>query len=446
MIALRASLVFIFICSVIAVPDTALGVGIFSDVPDAYQYKDKIESLARAGVVKGNPDGTFAPYRALNRAEALKFLYTAAGKTATVPKGGCFIDVVRGSWYEAYVCDAAAMKYVQGYSDGTFRPDSTVNRTEILKMIHTVFGLSVPEFNESDRDLIKFVDISTSAWYTKYISQAYKNGILPMGSETGSRFYPEKEVLRGEMAAMVYNALRVTESMSSSTSTTSTAATTSSAKSEDDVRQVSYPFSDSGKFVDNKPVSYVFSTKDTRTMILAEVTIVGFYSSDVTCRLYRLEDSGFTSEYYLGIQKTNTCMVAAAVPAGKYQLQIQPVVADVAYMVSAETVTSDGNDGFMDAVSLGTTTPRTGTLAANDIADWYRFSVPSVMRGTISTSGTSTLFCIIYTPLMVDQFGFTGPECNEEYEFQPGESYIVGVGRIGATDLPKTVTYTVKWQ
>ncbi|MEQ1849868.1 MAG: S-layer homology domain-containing protein [Candidatus Peribacteraceae bacterium] len=444
MIALRSMLMFLFICSVIVSPGTAFATGIFSDVPDTHPYKLKIESLARAGIVKGDPNGNFVADRSLNRAEILKLLYTAAGKTAVASNGGCFSDVPRGIWFEAYVCDAAAMKYVQGYSDGKFRPGSPVTRTEALKMIHTVFGLPVSEFTEADRGLIKFVDISVSAWYTKYISQAYKNGILPMGIETGSRFYPDKELLRGEMAAMVYNGLNALKNISSSASSASS--TSSTAAIEDDVRTMPFPFSDNGKFNGKRSIAYVFSTKEARTMIQAEVSITGFYSSDVTCRLYRLDDSGFSSEYYLGIQKMNNCIVAAAVPAGKYQLQIQPTVSDVAYAVTTKTVTSDVNDGFMDAIWLSPTTPRTGVLEGNDIADWYSFTVTKQMKGMITTTGTSTLNCIIYTPLSVDQYGFVGPECNKEYDFQPGQSYMVGVGRIGATDLAKTVTYTVKWQ
>lgn len=442
----RTKFLLASIALAVLVPVAALGAGIFRDVPDGHPFKDHIESLARAGVISGNPDGTFAPDRSVNRAEMLKLLYVASGKTAVAPNGGCFSDVVRGSWYEAYVCDAAAMGYVQGYSDGKFRPASPVTRTEALKMVHTVFGMTVPDVTEGDKDLIKFVDISVAAWYTKYISAAFKNGVLPIPGESGSRFYPDKELLRGEAAAYMFNAKNAKSLMQSSASSTARGNTSSSSASEDDVRTVPFPFSESGKFDGKKSIAYAFSTSGERTMILATVTVVGFYSSDVTCRLYRLNDSGFSSEYYLGIQTTNSCMVAAAVPAGKYQLQIQPAVADVSYVVEAKAVTSDGNDGFMDAPPLSVSTPRTGVLEANDLNDWYSFTVDKQMKGTITATGTSTLNCIIYTPLSVDQFGFTGPECNKEYDFQPGESYIVGVGRIGATELAKKVTYTVKWQ
>lgn len=440
---IRSKLLILAVCSAVLLPAVAFGAGMFPDVTAEHPHNDPIQSLARAGVVKGTQNGNYEPDRSVNRAEFLTLLYRATGRTAPAPRGRCFSDVEIDAWHAPIVCDAAAKAFVQGYSDGKFRPGSPVTRTEALKMIFTVFGFESPNITESDRGLIKFVDISVAAWYTKYLVGAYSLQILPIPGHTGSRFYPDKELLRGEAAAYIFNALNVkTRTMSSSSSSS----TSSSAAVEDDIRQASFPFTDNSVFKAKKPIGYVFSVTGARTVVKTEVTIVGFYSSSVTCRLYRLDENGFSSEYYLGAETKNSCMIVAAVPAGKYQLQIQPTVADAAYTVAGITVTSDGNDGFMDATPLSSTTPRTDMLQANDMSDWYSFNVASEMTGVISVAGSSTLQCIIYTPLAVDQFGFTGPECNKEYKFQAGEQYIVGVSRIGATELAKKVTYTIKWQ
>lgn len=443
---IRSKLLVLAACVAVLLPAVALGAGMFPDVLSDHPHKGAIESLARDGIVKGNQNGMFEPDRSVNRAEFLTLLYRATNRTAATPTGSCFADVDRGSWYEGVVCDAFNKGFVQGFSDGKFRPGSPVTRTEALKMIFTVFGFDVPEITESNRDLIKFVDISVAAWYTKYIIGAYTTRVLPIFGHTGSRFYPDKELLRGEAAAYIFNALNVQTQDAASSSSSSSSVQSSASASDDDVRQVSFPFTDNSVFKGKKPIAYVFSTTGARTVVKTEITIVGFYSSAVTCRLYRLDETGFSSEYYLGAETTNSCMVVAAVPAGKYQLQIQPTVENAAYTVAGTTVTSDGNDGFMDATELNSTTPRTDMLAPNDMYDWYSFNVTTEMTGIISVAGSNKLKCIIYTPLSVDQFGFTGPECNKEYRFQPGEEYMVGVGRIGATELAKKVTYTIKWQ
>ena len=162
---------------------------VFPDVPHGHMYQEPVEQLVNAGVVNGNPDGNFYPDRAVNRAEMLKMLYVAKGLQPDESSRNCFSDVE--GWYELYVCDAAARRFVAGYSDGTFRPGSDVNRVEALKMIQEVFGLTVDEISESDREIVQFVDISVAAWYTKYLVNAYEVGILPIAGQDPSRFYPD---------------------------------------------------------------------------------------------------------------------------------------------------------------------------------------------------------------------------------------------------------------
>ncbi len=426
----------------------------FPDVGDNHSFKAEIESLARAGVVKGNPDGNFYPDRNVNRAEFLKLLYIASKRQPKAIYAGCFSDVEKGSWYESYVCDAAAKEngFVQGYSDGKFRPGSPVSRTEALKMTFTVFGLPLPDISVEDKNVIKFVDISVSAWYSKYISAAYKFSILPIAGQAGARFYPDKELLRGEAAAYIFNAQHVSEkgvmsSVSSSESSVGTARSSSSSKSAeaDIIKYVVFPFNDSSKFIRRKAVTYAFDLKDPRTVVSVKVAASGYYQSDITCRLYLMGTDGFSAEYYLGVQSTNTCTINVAVRPGKYQLQLQPAVPDVSYTVDAKVGTSDGNDGFVDAVMLTADNPRTATLEAGDLTDWYTFKIGTQKTATVDVTSAEALSCVIYTPLDVDQFGFTGPQCSVPYSFVEGETYTVGITRAN-TDVNKKITYTVRWR
>jgi hypothetical protein len=439
-------------------PVALFAAGIFPDVSDNNPHKGAIESLARAGIIKGNPNGTYSPDRTVNRAEFLKLLYSATNRTPT-ETSGCFSDVESGSWYELYVCDAASKEngFVNGYSDGKFRPASPVSRTEALKMIFTVFGLSTPDLSTQNQDIIKFVDISVSAWYTKYISTAYTVGVLPIAGQSGSRFYPEKELTRGEAAAYIFNAMHAHEiatsassasdasSLSASSIISKRSSTSSSSAAPTFItKSVNFPLNDSSQFMEKKPVNYLFSLTSSKTVFHANVGVVGFYPSNVTCRLYLLKQDGFSDEYYLGVQSENTCQIKVSLRPGNYQLQVQPIVANVAYTVSTKIGTTDGNDGFIDAVTLLKNKVRTATLERNDLFDWYTVRTNSLTPVTVGVSSAAGVSCIIYTPPTVDQFGFSGPECDTPYSFVPGETYIVGIGRKN-TDINTVVTYTISW-
>jgi len=449
----RRSLV---LAAVLILPLAVSAAGLFPDVGDNHPYKSEIESLARAAIVKGNPDGKFYPDRSVNRAEFLKMLYVATKRTPNAVSSSCFTDVEHGSWYESYVCDAASKKngFVQGYSDGKFRPSSPVSRTEALKMTFTVFGLGAPDINSNDQDIIKFVDISVSAWYSKYIRAAYTIGILPIATQGGAHFYPDQELLRGEAAAYIWNVLHpksVSSSSSSSSSSVSSSMSSSmmSSKSSSAApisKNVKFPFSDTSLFSGRQSTSYMFELKATKTNVSVTVQTTGYYPSDVSCRLYLLGASGFSDEYYLGVQNESSCSLVVNARPGKYQLQLQPTVADVPYTLTAKIGASDGNDGFIDALNIGDMVPRTATLETGDLYDWYAFTMNKKLTATVDATAQEKITCIIYTPSDVDQFGFSGPECGKPYEFVPGVKYTIGVGRgIGVSPIKK-LTYTLRWQ
>ena len=210
-------------CSVLLLAGHAEA-AIFPDVPQGHLYQEPIEALAQAQVINGNPDGNFSPDRMVNRAEMLKMLYKATGKQPDAASKSCFTDVGAGAWYESFVCDAAAHHFVEGYSsDGTFRPADPVNRVEALKMVLQVFGIGIADVSEEQQQIVKFVDVSTTAWYTKYLYTAYLKQILPIAGQEPGRFYPDWPLLRGEAAAIIYNALHadLREQRSSATSSVS---------------------------------------------------------------------------------------------------------------------------------------------------------------------------------------------------------------------------------
>jgi len=437
---------------------------VFPDVPASHVYREPIEALVSSGIVNGNPDGNFYPERKVNRAEMLKMLYKASGKQPDAASTGCFRDVGKGSWYESFVCDAAAHHYVEGYSsDSTFRPADPVNRVEALKMITQVLGITVSDVSAEQLQIIKFVDVSTSAWYTKYLYAAYSKGILPIAGQETGRFYPDWPLLRGEAAAMVFNALTValnqdrqTESSSSSLSSSdqsvsseagssaSVRSTASSASSQAAAtsNDTTFPFETSGKFIEKKSTSYVF-TIDKNVVASAVVKLQTGQPGSVSCRLYLLVEDGFSFEYYLGFQENGGCFLKTALRPGKYQLQLQPTSANTTFSVAMKETTGDGNDGFREAQALLQTVARTGTLMPEDYVDWFTFTVAKEKDMQITASDSAQLTCMIYAMGDVTLSDFVGPQCNQHYLFPPG-TYYVAVGRKFPSDAKQT--YTVLMQ
>jgi hypothetical protein len=420
----------------------------FPDVPDGHLFQESVEALVQAQVVNGNPDGTFAPDDYVNRAAMLKMLYKAQGKTPDALSVRCFPDVQIGSWYEPFVCDAAAMRYVNGYSDGTFRPDVAVNRVEALKMITQVFDIPVDEVTESDRDLVKFVDVSVSAWYTKYLITAYLKGILPIPGQSGSKFHPDMELTRGEAAAYIFNALNVDlsetrkqieEATKSSSSESNEDSASSSDIEEDDSSsssvastnpstiQANFPFEYDGRFTQKQSKSYYFDI-DSRKTVSVTTSLQSGQPGQVVCRLYLTDESGFADEYFLGFQSGNSCFITATLNPGEYQLQIFPSVKDTTFTVDAKETSGDGNDGFSEAINLSVNGLEEGVLTAVDIEDWYKFTVISEQKMKLVMSNPAELRCIIYVMNDVDLSSFTGPECNKSYNY-PAGTYYIAVGR-----------------
>lgn len=417
---------------------------VFPDVPQGHMYQESVEQLVNAGVVNGNPDGNFYPDRAVNRAEMLKMLYVAKGLQADESSRNCFSDVE--GWYELYVCDAAARRFVAGYSDGTFRPGNEVNRVEALKMIQEVFGLTVDEISESDREIVQFVDISVAAWYTKYLVNAYEVGILPIAGQDPSRFYPDAPLKRGEATAMIYNGLYAQlqeireeaeqeeeeeaeeEGVSSSAASSDGREEESEQNDEPEVNNIlntTFPMDLSGKFNDKDPFVYRFDI-DQSTVVSTEVSLQSGQPGDVSCILYLLNESGFSSEFYIGVQSDGKCSLLTTLTPGPYQLQIQPTDANTTYRVESEEVSGDGNDGYSEAKQLYIGAPRTETLPQGNLQNWYTFRInnPNGIRLKLDLTNSTNVGCVIYAMDDVDLYGFSGPECGQYYTYPEGTYYV----------------------
>jgi cysteine-rich repeat protein len=158
-----------------------------SDI-SASPYAEAIRELSDRSIVKGYSDGTFRPDSQVNRAEFLKILTGTRFPDAPTPQDlMCFkdLEVKTPQWYAYPVCLAAALGIVNGYPDGNFRPEQTVNLAEALKMSFRSFGITVTN--------------SGSQWFEPYLVSARNRDILvPLLRK------PDHLLTRGEMAELTY--------------------------------------------------------------------------------------------------------------------------------------------------------------------------------------------------------------------------------------------------
>lgn len=188
---------FIVAMVVLLLPLTALA-GTFSDVTAGHANQAAIEYLAYTGTLQGYSDGTFKPENTINRAELMKVLVAGQGidPDADTYKN-CFPDVTT-DWYAPYVCYAYEQGWVDGYPSGIFDPAKTVNKVEAAKMIVNGLGL---DYLVPDEVTIKlYNDADSSAWYAPYL-YVVKNLNL---DGAGTKFSPDNGMDRGRVAEYLF--------------------------------------------------------------------------------------------------------------------------------------------------------------------------------------------------------------------------------------------------
>ncbi len=122
--ALKFSLLFIIFLFIIwkfSTVSLALNTKNFSDISN-YEYRSSIEELAAQNIIDGYVDGTFKPNLPINRAEFLKIVLESKKLTIQPSQTNCFPDV-KEDWFAKYVCFAFSEKIIEGYPDGFFRPE-----------------------------------------------------------------------------------------------------------------------------------------------------------------------------------------------------------------------------------------------------------------------------------------------------------------------------------
>lgn len=172
---------------------------VFSDIQNHWS-KPYVEAMAKAGIINGYEDGTFKPEGTITRAEFAKMLVLALELDIVKYEDG-FEDVVAGSWYGDFVATLVENGLAQGYEDNTFKPTGLISRNEMAKILSGVLDVEVTE-EEVESILNQYLDNNQIPnWSKESVAKVSMNGIME-GSE--NKFNPAGNAKRAEAAAVIY--------------------------------------------------------------------------------------------------------------------------------------------------------------------------------------------------------------------------------------------------
>ena len=170
----------------------------FTDVPAGSYYEDAVIWAVDKGITTGTSATTFNPNGICTRAQAVTFLWRAAGSPAAKSAVMPFTDVKAGSYYYDAVLWAVEQGITKGTSDTTFSPDATCSRAQIVAFLWR------SEKSPAAGTANPFADVKASAYYADAVLWAVKHNIT-VGT-TFSIFSPDEECTRAQIVTFLYRA------------------------------------------------------------------------------------------------------------------------------------------------------------------------------------------------------------------------------------------------
>lgn len=146
----------------------------FSDVAKGKWYNRAISTLANAGIIKGDPAGTYRPDDPITRAEMAAII----ARFGDFKEGGKTFSDISGHWAQKYIELAASNGWINGNPDGTFKPNNNITRAETVAMINRVLDRQTKDVS----DLLPVAQMTnwsdnmdTAKWYYRDMQEATNN-------------------------------------------------------------------------------------------------------------------------------------------------------------------------------------------------------------------------------------------------------------------------------
>ena len=168
----------------------------FTDVPANAYYADAVSWAVLKGVTKGTTETTFSPNASCTRAQAVTFLWRAAGSPA--PKSGTmpFTDVAADAYYHDAVLWAVEQGITKGTSDTAFSPNATCTRAQIVTFLWR------SQASPAADAVNPFTDVAGNAYYAEAVKWAVMEGIT--SGTTATTFSPNDNCTRAQIVTFLW--------------------------------------------------------------------------------------------------------------------------------------------------------------------------------------------------------------------------------------------------
>ena len=170
--------------------------GVFVDVATGSYYEDAVDWAVENGITKGTDDTHFSPDGICTRAQAVTFLWRAAGSPEPETRAMPFTDVPVGSYYYDAVLWAVENGITMGTSDTTFSPDATCSRAQIVTFLWRY------EKSPAAGTANPFADVKSTAYYAGAVLWAVKEDITK--GTTNTTFSPNADCTRAQIVTFLW--------------------------------------------------------------------------------------------------------------------------------------------------------------------------------------------------------------------------------------------------
>ena len=178
----------------------AAGNNPFTDVPAGSYYEDAVIWAVDKGITTGTSATTFNPNGICTRAQAVTFLWRAAGSPAAKSSAMPFADVKAGSYYYDAVLWAVEQGITKGTSETMFSPGATCTRAQIVTFLWRANGSPAVSGNSA------FTDVAADAYYAAAVTWAEKNGVT--GGIGGGLFGSNNNCTRAQIVTFIYRSVK----------------------------------------------------------------------------------------------------------------------------------------------------------------------------------------------------------------------------------------------
>jgi len=170
--------------------------GVFVDVATGSYYEDAVDWAVENGITKGTTATTFSPNATCTRAQAVTFLWRAAGSPEPETRAMPFADIPVGSYYYDAVLWAVENGITKGTSDTTFSPNMTCSRAQIVAFLWR------SEKSPAAGTANPFADVKSTAYYADAVLWAVKENITK--GTTSTTFSPNADCTRAQIVTFLY--------------------------------------------------------------------------------------------------------------------------------------------------------------------------------------------------------------------------------------------------